>query len=113
MRREDALVDITEKTEMLYMLLGMPINPETDEQLIQIYLDAARREILSWRGIRGDDVPEEYEMTQIYAVIAGYSQSGAEGQTSHTENGIGRTFKHADMISYIRANVVPYVKVVI
>lgn len=98
----------TEKIEMLTSILGNAV----DEDLIAVYLNMAKREILAWRYsyASGDvplEVPTEYEMTQIYAVVAGYGISGAEGQTSHTENGISRTFKFEDMIAYIRAHVIP------
>ena len=51
-------------------------------------------------------------MTQVHAVIAGYSISGAENQTAHSENGISRSFKYEDMIAYIRSHVIPIVKVI-
>ena len=98
-----------EKLEMLMTLLGT--SDSKLEDTLEAYLNAAGKEILAWRYSYSsqsvESVPPEYEMTQIYAVIAGYSQSGAEGQMSHSENGIARTFKYPDMLSYIRANVVP------
>ena len=100
---------ITEKREMTMVMLGLSDNDS--ERLIEVYLNAAAKEIIAWRysysGQMPEEVPPEYEMTQVYAVIAGYSQAGAENQISHSENGISRTFKHEDMISYIRANVIP------
>lgn len=103
-----------EKLEMLMSLLG--VSDSNLEDTFNSYLTAAAREILAWRYSYSaqsvDVVPPEYEMTQIYAVIAGYSQSGAEGQMTHSENGIARTFKYPDMIRYIRANVVPMCGVV-
>lgn len=105
----------TEKLLMLKTLLG--VTDTTEDEQFKVFLTAAAREIIAWRysysseADKRTSVPPEYEMTQIYAVIAGYSQSGAENQHSHSENGISRTFKHADMIAYIRANVMPYVGV--
>lgn len=52
-------------------------------------------------------------MTQINAVIAGYSISGAEGEVTHSENGISRTFKYEDMVNYIRSHVIPIAKVIV
>jgi len=89
---------------------------ELDQQLA-VYLDLSRDEILSWMysgrppdGV--NDVPEKYETVQILAVVAGYSQSGAEGQLSHSENGISRTWKYEDMTAFIRSRVAPYVVVI-
>ena len=98
-----------EKLEMTMALLG--VSGAKYEELLEIYLRAAEKEIIAWRYSYShsgpSEVPPEYEMTQIYAVIAGYSQSGAEGQLSHSENGISRMFKHEDMVKYIRSNVIP------
>lgn len=104
-----------EKLAMLKTLLGVDEADTALSATLEVYLDAAEREILSWRYSYSlkppDAVPAEYEMTQIYAVIAGYGISGAENQTEHTENGIRRAFKYEDMIAYIRAHVMQIVKV--
>jgi len=98
-----------EKIEMIKGLLGISAQDTSEDLRIKVYLTAAEKEILSWRyslsSQKVTSVPAEYEMTQIFAVVAGYSQSGAENQLLHTENGISRQFKHADMIAYIRSNV--------
>lgn len=105
-----------EKLRYVKSVLGLQTETLEDER-IAAFLEIAGKEIISWRySFLGpdktpDSVPPEYEMTQVYGVVAGYSQTGAENETSHSENGISRTFKHADMISYIRAHVIPYAKV--
>lgn len=100
-----------EKLTMVKTLLGINESDTSEDARITVYLTAAEQEILSWRyslsSQKVTTVPSEYEMTQVFAVIAGYSQSGAENQTSHTENSITRQFKHADMVAYIRAHVLP------
>lgn len=102
-----------EKIGMLKTLLGIDDLDGSEYNLITTYLTAAEKEIISWRyslsSMKVDTVPTEYEMTQIFAVIAGYSQGGAENQTSHTENSITRQFKYEDMIAYIRSHVTPLV----
>lgn len=98
-----------EKLAMVKTILRITSSAEDD--LLTTYIDAAGREILSWRYSNAeavpDEVPAEYEMTQIQAVINAYTQSGIEGQTSSTENGITRRFEYAGMTQYIRANVIP------
>lgn len=105
-------MNTTEKLSMVKTLLGIENTDTQEDSLIQVYLTAAEKEIISWRYSLSskvvDTVPAEYEMTQIFAVIAGYSQSGAEGQTSHSENSISRTFSYPDMLHYIRKNVIPF-----
>ena len=88
----------------------------SDAQLA-VFLTFAKNEILAWlySGKTPDgitDVPARYEPTQVMSVVAGYGLQGAENQTAHSENGISRTFKHEDMISYIRSHVAAYVGVV-
>lgn len=88
------------------------------DETLNAYLDVAGSEILSWMyhlvgGVPDTvtGVPSRYEGTQIYAVIVGFTQSGAEGQGLSIENGVHREFKYADMLEYIRNNVLPYVRV--
>lgn len=102
---------ISEKMEMAKLMLG---DPYLDDSVLQAYLDAAGREILNWRYGSANapaEVPADYEMIQIHAVMVGYSQRGGEGQTWHSENGIMRTFHYDDMLAYIHANVVQMVGV--
>lgn len=105
-------MNVTEKLKMVKTLLDIAESDTTEDSRIQVYLTAAEKEVISWRYSLSSQtvntVPAEYEMTQIFAVIAGYSQSGAESQLSHSENSISRTFSYPDMVHYIRKNVVPF-----
>lgn len=104
-----------EKLSMLKSILGF--DDESEDTTLAVYLTASQKEILAWRYSYSADadsvtsVPAEYEMTQIFAVVAGYSQSGAENQLSHSENGISRAFKYEDMLAYIHSHVIPFVGV--
>ena len=89
----------------------------SDEKILS-YLSVAGNEILAWiyhlvggvpNGVT--DVPVKYNGTQIYAVIAGYTHAGSEGQSVHIENGVHRHFSYADMLGYIHDNVLPLVRV--
>jgi hypothetical protein len=87
-----------------------------DDTTITSYLDFAKNEILQWRysydsGAMPQDVPAEYEMTQVQAVVNGFTQRGLEGETVSVENGIHRHFQYSDMVQYIRNNVVAMAKV--
>lgn len=104
-----------EKLTMVRTILDISPQDRSKDELISAYLLLAEKEILSWRyswSARDvSAVPGEYETVQVMAVVAGYSQGGAENQTQHSENGIGRVFKYADMVAYIRAHVIPLCKV--
>ena len=106
-----------EKLETVKTLLGDGGEVPTDATLTT-YLNMAEREILIWRyhlvgGVPTEvtDVPAEFEPTQIYAVIAGYTHAGAEGQSVGIENGVHRHFLYSDMLDYIHNNVLPYARV--
>ena len=104
---------IEEKLAMVKSIMG-PDAP--DDETISQYLNLAKTEILQWRysfneAAMPEDVPAAYEMTQIYAVVSGFTQRGVEGQSVSIENGIHRHFDFTDMVRYIRGNVMAYVKV--
>ena len=106
-----------QKLAMLKTLMGDGGALPSDETLTA-YLDLAKIEILEWLyhqigGVPDDvtTVPAKYEPTQIYAVVAGYTHAGAEGQTDHNENGITRKFRFTDMLDYIHQNVVAFARV--
>ena len=89
------------------------IDDTAEDGLISTYLEMAAQEILAWRYSNANPntvpfaVPPEYEMTQVQAVINGYTQSGVEGQVLSIENGVHRHFRASDMIEYIRNSVIP------
>ena len=102
-----------EKLAMVKAIMG-PDAP--DDSTIESYLTIAKNEILQWRfSYNPDDMPEDvpadYEMTQVYAVVNGFTQRGVEGQTVSVENGVHRHFAFPDMIRYIRANVIALAKI--
>ena len=85
---------------------------------LETYLELSKAEILAWKyhlvgGVPDDvtEVPSLDEGAQVYAVVAGYTHAGSEGQSIHIENGIHRSFLYEDMIGYIRNHVLPYARV--
>lgn len=104
---------IEEKLAMLKSILRIDNNSE--DATLTAYLNMAKSALLGWRYSNSantpDDVPTEYEMTQIQAVVNGFTQSGIEGQTVSVENGIHRHFEFSDMVRYIKGNVIAFAKV--
>lgn len=89
----------------------------SDEKL-NTYITLSGNEILAWKyhlvgGVPATvtEVPTVDEGAQIYAVIAGYTHAGAEGEQTHIENGVHRHFIYEDMIGYIRNHVLPVARV--
>ena len=101
------------KLAMVKAILRIDSTDTSEDALITTYLDMAAQEILGWRYSNAnpenvpETVPTEYEMTQVQAVINGYTQSGVEGQVLSIENGIHRHFNYSDMVEYIRSHVIP------
>jgi hypothetical protein len=107
-----------EKLKNVKTLLGDSDGAIPSDETLKTYLTLAANEILNWKyhligGVPDHvvSVPSLEEIKQIYAVVAGYTHAGAEGQSSHSENGISRVFKYGDMLQYIHDNVLPYVRV--
>lgn len=109
-----------EKLTTLKTLLDDGGELPSDEKL-NAYLSLAKTEILNWLywdigGVPSDvtNIPVKYEGVQIFAVLAGYTHAGSEGQSTHVENSVQRHFNYDDMVGYIRdsKHVTPYVRVV-
>ena len=85
------------------------------DALFTEYLNMAASEILAWMYSAYPSIPEDatvpvkYDQVQVSAVITAYTVKGAEGETTHIENGVHNYFKYEDMVSYIRNHVYPLV----
>ena len=106
-----------EKLGIIKTLLDDGGEMPSDEKL-GTYITLAGQELMNWKyhligGVPEDasTVPASEEIKQIYAVVAGYTQSGAEGESAHSENGVARTFRYSDMLDYIHNNVKAFVRV--
>lgn len=105
------------KLDILKTLLSDGGDVPGDDKLMT-YLLLAQHEILQWKyhlvgGVPDgvDAIPAADDGTHIYAVVAGYTHAGAEGEQTHIENGVHRHFIYEDMVGYIRNHVLPYVRV--
>lgn len=95
-----------EKVEQMQAML----DEEADNtEVLYIYLSMAKRKILNRRypfGYEEDTVVEpQYEQLQIELAICLFNLKGAEGQSTHTENGVNRVWrKESDLLQ----TIVPY-----
>ena len=82
-----------ERLEKMKTMLGEDISDE----LLEVYLLEAQEKILNHRYPFGNNRPKEiepqYQFDQIELAIVLFNQRGAEGQKSHNENGIQRTWR--------------------
>ena len=88
---------------------------EHDHVLIRAYLDLAGEKVCRQAYPYDEsktDVPLCYSGNQI--AIAAYllNKRGAEGETSHSENGTMRTYEDADIPASMLRDVLPMVRVI-
>ena len=103
----------TQKVEYVKLLSGITDN--TEDTQITAFLELTAEEIINWqyhliKRPEGVSLAPEYETVQVQACAAGYGQIGGTGETTHSENGISRTWKYADMLMYIQSHVPAFVK---
>lgn len=56
----------------------------------------------------GTVVEPRYEMLQLQIAVEIYNRQGAEGEQSHSENGISRSYENAYVSSSLLKRIVPY-----
>lgn len=97
-----------EKIEQMQIMLGEDYKP----RLLGVYLQKAKSMILNKRFPFGylveQEVEAQYEQLQIELAICLFNERGAEGQSSHNENGVSRSWRSKDEIML---EVVPYANV--
>lgn len=80
------------------------------DAVLSAYLRIAGRKIINRAFPYRDDiteVPEKYESVQLEVAAYLVNKRGAEGETSHGENGITRTYENADVPESMLRAVVP------
>lgn len=83
---------------------------ETDETIINAYLDIAAEKILSRAypfSQEVTEVPARYKLLQCEIAAYLINKRGAEGQTGHSENGISRTYGSADVPESLLSAITP------
>lgn len=80
---------------------------ETDE-VLKFYLDNAHDIICDIRNT--DIVENKYLTTQIKLAIELYNKRGAEGQISHSENGLTRMYEKSDISNSLLNQITPIIK---
>lgn len=100
--------------EKLTALKSMVGNSDPDE-VLSTYLDFAGSKILAKAYPYQNDVtevPVQYAHLQVEIAAYMLNKRGAEGQTSHTENGVSRSYENGDIPSPMLKAVIPYCGVI-
>ena len=97
-----------EKIVQLKSMLGA--DAPRDEELTTLLL-ITKGAILNRRYPLGqwleDEVPTKYEHIQLMACVHLFNKQGAEGQTSHSENGITRQYEVGDIPNSLLNQIIP------
>lgn len=86
----------------------------TDTTLLQAYIDDAGQAIINkaYPFLEGiTDVPLKYQHRQVEIAVYLVNKQGAEGQTSHNENGISRSYESASVPKSMLRDVIPIAKI--
>ena len=101
-----------EKMSLLRVMTGEPDDKEgwSDDVLFS-YLTIAGQKIIN-RAYPYDElvteVPRRYGVLQCEIAAYLLNKRGAEGEISHSENGINRTYENADVPESMLSEVIPY-----
>ena len=103
-----------EKLSMLRVMVGQPNEGDWSDEALNLYLTIAGRKIIN-RAYPYDDsvdeVPRRYGYLQCDIALYLLNKRGAEGQTSHSENGVSRAYASADVPEAMLCEVIPHVGV--
>lgn len=98
-----------EKLTMLKALSG-----EIDEEVLSTFLALAANKVLQRAypfDVTQTVVPDRYAVNQVDIANFLLSKRGAEGETYHQENGIGRTYSGGDVPPELLRAIIPMVGV--
>ena len=107
------MAEMMDKLNQLKILLDKQGDNSEDDLLLML-LTLSAQKILE-RVYPYDDsikeVPSRYATKQVEIAVYLYNKRGAEGQISHSENTISRTYESADVPESLMKGITPYVGV--
>lgn len=87
---------------------------ETDEGLLSTYLTLAQQQVYESAfpyGNYPETFPAQYDGVQVEVAAYMLNKRGAEGETVHLENGVGRHWEDGGVSPSLLRRIVPYVGV--
>jgi len=98
-------------TDAEKIVLVKAMTDETDEDVISAFLSLAGEAIYNhadpYRTGDRDDILSRYGGAQAKAASYFINKRGADGQTSHGENGISRTYESGDLPDSLLKEITP------
>ena len=104
-------------SKKLDMLRRMMDGDETDEGILEVYLELAGQRILNRMYPYRDDyegleVPDKYVMTQLNIAVYMLNKRGAEGEVQHIENGVHRNYGSSDVPDTMLKDIYPFAQAI-
>ena len=89
----------------------------SEDELLLMYLDDAEKAILNHLYPMHEDgnmpiLPARYDSRVVEIAAYLYNKRGAEGETSHNENGISRTYENGSIPTSMLSDIIPYGSVI-
>lgn len=79
-----------------YMRIMGNFDDDVEVETLQVYLDLAKEKLLNHLypyGHEGIELDKRYDLKQVELAIILYNKRGAEGENSHNENGVSRSYQ--------------------
>ena len=95
--------------------LKIRITEKVDDKELEDILESAKAVILSRRFPFGEppaEIEDRYKDLQIRIATEMFNKRGAEGETSHSENGISRSYSSASVSEELLREITPKAGVV-
>lgn len=97
-------------TDAEKLALVKSMTGETDEEVVSAYLSLAGSKVCR-KAYPFDptvvEVPDQYAHVQVEIAVYLLNKRGAEGQTSHSENGISRSYEDGNVPPTLLREIVP------
>lgn len=100
-------------TQLERLKIRIPEN--TNDAELEDILESAKAVILSRRfpfGEQPTEIEDRYKDLQIRIAVEMFNKLGAEGETSHSENGVSRTYSSASVSEELLREITPKAGVV-
>lgn len=100
-------------TQLERLKIRIPEN-NSDTELEEL-LESAKAVILSRRfpfGEQPEEIEKKYYDLQLRIAVEMYNKRGVEGQTSHSENGVSRSYSSANVSEELLREITPKAGVV-
>ena len=95
--------------------LKIRITEKVSDGELEDILESAKAVILSRRfpfGEQPEEIENKYKDLQIRIAVEMFNKRGAEGETSHSENGVNRTYASANVSEDLLKEITPKAGVV-